>query len=245
MSCKLDNYPIFCDSQNDVKRFNETHGFENKVDVSKLQGSWEEELNSGQVEQYFQEMLEQYPILVPGIDDAHHGPVGSIVVSKYPFGSNFISDFAYATANSAYIRITFVEIEKPDKRIFTKMDEFSADFNHSIMQVTDWKSWCDQNRQYVMNAWQHVISECGYAQQHIVFGCILVFGRRYMTTKSPSTLRRWTDNVSRYEKSDIQIMTYDRLGDNLLTLPNSSFAKNRLVVCRYSDERFVVKHELL
>lgn len=66
---------------------------------------------------------------------------GSAIFSKIQFGNweRRVPDFIIITYNSVEITFNFIEIEAPNRKIFTITNDFQADFNHSFTQLEDWK----------------------------------------------------------------------------------------------------------
>lgn len=215
-----------------------------KIDLKKVKRDLQQSLDEYPSERKMQAFLERHPFLIPDINYFHHGPLGDLVISKIHLGNDFTSDFCFASANSALVRITFVEIERPNKRIFNKNEEFSQEFNHALQQIYDWDYWCKGHVAEVKEKWAEVIKECGYTQSYVTTGFVLMIGRRQMTTVSSRTRDRWSEKVETLRQQNIELMTYDRLIDHMHRL-SSTHLQNKLVTCSYRQQRFVVKGALL
>lgn len=72
------------------------------------------------------------------------------VISGAELGSDFRVDFVVARDEaSSGIDYTFVEIETPQSRVYTRSGDPSAKLTHAMQQVRDWKSWLTRHRGHV------------------------------------------------------------------------------------------------
>ena len=99
-------------------------------------------LNSGESdERKFQELLEDHPILVPGVypslHGGHNGIFPSAVITQPPLtGLNSkVPDFCVIAWDSGTLHITFVEIESPCKKWATTKGIQCADLGVSRLQL--------------------------------------------------------------------------------------------------------------
>lgn len=67
------------------------------VDKQNLTNKWQRVLDNAVHENEIQSFLERYPHFLPGLYDNHNGPRCCVIASKFPFGRDYISDFAFVT----------------------------------------------------------------------------------------------------------------------------------------------------
>ena len=197
-------------------------------------------LESAATEQEIHEFLELNPVFIPGLLDLHGGPLGRVVVSKLPLGSEYITDFAFISRDSQSRQFTFVEIEHPKKRIFTKDDAFTKDLNDALQQVRDWLRWFEQNKNYIIEVFRVAfpILDATLVGKPIYLRVVLVYGRR-TELNSPKRHQRWESLPTGILQSrPLNVMTYDRLVPDRkwgLTLPHIE----GLHTCRYRNGSLV------
>jgi hypothetical protein len=68
---------------------------------------------------------------------------------KFALGDDFETDYVFLVQSHQGPEYVFVEIERPDKRIFTRQGHFTADFTQAKGQLLDWDGWITQNISYV------------------------------------------------------------------------------------------------
>jgi len=102
-----------------------------------------------QKEQVVQDYLELHNELVPTPNLLNHHLQLNSIVSKYPLSTDLITDYLYLTKSSGSWIITLVELESPDKDIFTsdlKRATPTAPFTAALAQVMDWKSYVEDHK---------------------------------------------------------------------------------------------------
>lgn len=182
-------------------------GFEQRA----LRDKYLSYLDAANSEAQMQYFLEANPILIPGLYDLHNGPVGNVVVSKLQLANEFVTDFAFISANSAVAQVTLIEIESPVTTLFRDSDsEFTASFNKSFQQVRDWKLWTEQHATFLKDTFRALYHKNIFRHQKVTTRCILVTGRRAEVQSSPKHEKRW---ASVNHNASTIVMTYDRLGD--------------------------------
>lgn len=65
---------------------------------------------------------------------------------KYALGGELIPDFLLIRYDSSYL---FVEIEKPDVRLFDKTGKPTAPFTHALQQIRDQLKWVGENQDFL------------------------------------------------------------------------------------------------
>lgn len=139
----------------------------------------------------------------------------NLVLPKFKFGSDYISDFVVFTGQSYSYWIKLIELEPSTSPIFTKRGDYSERLNHAIKQVDEWSDWIRRNETYFRNCLQKNLKkkypsfdeELDYTRRFIVKSSIVI-GRR-STLTDENNIRR----TQEYEKSNLDIVTYDRLVD--------------------------------
>lgn len=151
------------------------------------------------------------------------------VVSQFPFGREFRSDFLVLSAMSGLITAALVELESPKARLFLKDGTPSQTLRTAQRQVSDWADWIarrpEQFRREITAVLDGLVDAPddapfpGYRarlfRQHIAEELVpvrpkfyIVIGRR--TDLSDDDQRR----RSRRDGASVEIATYDRLLDS-------------------------------
>lgn len=149
------------------------------------------------------------------------------VVPKLKLGEAFVTDFlVFGAALYSQMQTpmaTFVELERPTHKLFTRNGDETAELRHGLRQLRDWKYWISDNKQYLRDRlveqigldWQRWSGEgqaagappYGFAQQYL-----LVIGRRAsMSADQRLRLQQLNDH-----HNDFKVVTYDMLLDSLL-----------------------------
>ncbi len=210
-----------------------------RIAKNKMGQHWEEVLNRAKSEKDMQVFLEQYPELLPGIQDKHNGPRKGIIVSQFQFGSDYKADFAFVTTNSMELQFTFIEIEDPSEIIFNKDDSFSQHFNHALQQVRDWMRWSKSNTSNLLHMYADLFQNYNISNDLKTSRGFLIYGRRSEIESSQRRKERWS-SLAAENSREIQIMTYDRLGAFFVTHPSDEVIRE-LVTCSYKDRGFVFR----
>src|SRR3990172_8299706 len=71
-----------------------------------------------------------------------------LCLSKFGFGTVFVSDFLLVKLWSTITDIVLVELEPPHKRPFNRDGRYSQRLNGAMQQVTEWSAWIRENRQF-------------------------------------------------------------------------------------------------
>ncbi|TXI49529.1 MAG: DUF4263 domain-containing protein [Lysobacter sp.] len=165
-------------------------------------------LESAESEAEMQYFLEANPAIVPGLYDLHNGPVSNIVISKLQLSSDYVTDFAFISCNSAVAQITLVEIESPKIQVFRESDDgFTSSFNRSFQQLRDWSLWAEQNSGHMKDTFRSIYHKNVFRYQKVMVRCLLVAGRRSDIKISSKREKRWAG----LNGNAIHVMTYDRL----------------------------------
>ncbi len=189
-----------------------------------------------QKEQVIQDFLENHPELIPTPNRLNHQLHFNVIVSKFPLATELTTDYVYLTKSSDTWRVTFVELEVPDKDIFTSNPTkaiTTADFNAALNQVRSWKIFVDDNRGEVLRKLDPLFQPPGMRANPIEFNYQLIIGRS--AGKNLSQARKKHIRLL-IKESGIDIMTYDAL----LTWykEDRKFKKN---ILRLAGDAFVFK----
>lgn len=196
-------------------------------------------VDSDPSEEAVQRFFEENPRCLPWTGYYHHGLRADVVISKLPLQNDYVTDFAYMSANSQSIMIICVEIERPGKKIFRKDGNFTAGYLAAKQQVLDWNFWAQHNIRSAFKCFGKLGQFLAPDIYNVKMHCILVVGRRSeLSTRKRK--ERWSTEDATLPKS-IEIMTYDRLID---LLESGFYAPDnkKILVCSYRDRALKVKH---
>lgn len=164
-----------------------------------------------QKEQVVQEFLEANPELIPTPNRLNHQLHFDVVVSKFPLSTELVTDYVYLTKSSDTWRITLVELEVPDKNIFTSSIGkivTTAEFNAAMNQVRSWKAFVDDNRTEVLRKLEPLIQPLNMRQNPIEFNYQLIISRSEDKNLSAARKKHFRMLI---QESGIDILTYDTL----------------------------------
>jgi hypothetical protein len=135
-------------------------------------------------EEEYQVFLRDNPVLLD--------PLAAEAVPKQRLGIERVTDFALKRVDG---RWTLVEIEKPQDKLFTLGNDFTAEFTHAFGQVLDFQRWVEDHGEYARSLMPGIASPAG----------LLVMGRRdSLDDENQGKLMRFVDNSRR-----IEVMTFD------------------------------------
>jgi hypothetical protein len=166
-----------------------------------------------QKEQVVQDYLESHTELIPTPNRLNHHLHFESVVSKFPLSTELITDYLYITKSSDTWRITMVELESPDKLIFTadtRKATPSAEFNAALNQVRSWKHFLDENKGEFLRRLEPLLQPASMRRNPVEFQYQLIIGRstnKNLTPERKKTIR------SLIGEAGIEIMTFDQLVD--------------------------------
>lgn len=67
------------------------------------------------------------------------------LIPEFRCGNQYRSDFLLVNAMSGAIRATFIELEPPSARLYTRNGTESKELKRALRQVKDWHAWVDQH----------------------------------------------------------------------------------------------------
>lgn len=154
---------------------------------------FDEMINQDLREEDYQIFLKQHPVFLD--------PLSADVIPKQKLGIEMVTDFVLRRYDNKYI---LVEIEKPQDRLFTLTNNFTAEFTHAFGQVLDFQQWVDSHVAYARVHMPGVSSPRG----------LLVIGRRTdLSEENKAKLHRFSINCV-----SIDVVTFDDLLQNASNL---------------------------
>ncbi len=137
-------------------------------------------------EDEYQAFLAAHPVFLD--------PLAAEIVDRQRLGLEFVTDFVIRKHDGTYV---VVEIEKPQDRLFTVANNFTAAFTHASGQVLDFQGWVAENIAYARSLLPNIEAPQG----------LLIMGRRAgLSNRQAAKLRHWVFNSSR-----IDVLTFDDL----------------------------------
>lgn len=186
-----------------------------------------------QKEQVVQDFLEEHSVLIPTPNRLNHQLHFQSIISKFPLSTGLITDYAYLTKSSDTWRITFVELESPDKDFFnktTKKVSKTSTFNAALDQVRSWKQFISSNEPEVRARLLPLMQPPNMRTNPIEYEYQLIYGR---SANKNLTEGRKQEFRSLQQDMGITIITFDQLVDvyrndlvfekNVLRVSNGGF----------------------
>lgn len=189
-----------------------------------------------QKEQVVQDFLEAHTDLIPLPNLLNHGLNFHSIISKLPLGNELITDYVYLTKSSDTWRITLVELESPDKDLYTKDTKRpvkTAVFNAALDQVRQWKQFLATRHTVVEQTLRPLIQPPQMRDNPIEYDFQLIIGR---SSNKNLTEDRKRDFRALQQETGITVMTFDQLAD--WYRQGSSMKKN---VLRFTTGRYEFK----
>lgn len=186
-----------------------------------------------QKEQVIQDFLEQHTELIPTPNLLNHRLHFQSIISKFPLSTELITDYAYITKSSEVWRITLVELESPDKNLFTndtKKVITSAEFNAALNQVRSWKHFIENNKSEVIRHIEPLLRPFAMSRNPIEFDYQLIIGR---SNNKNFSLERKQHFRGLINETRINILTYDQLID---------YYNTPKLVLRLTGHQYAFKH---
>ncbi|MDR2865225.1 MAG: DUF4263 domain-containing protein [Spirochaetaceae bacterium] len=190
-----------------------------------------------QKEQIIQDYLESHSDMIPLNMILNHNVLYDFIFSKLPINSSCISDLCYITKSSVEYRIVLIELESPDKKIFTnnlsKMI-FSSEFNAALQQIRDWKISLENDKSEILRILSPMLRMQREYNDPISFAYQLIIGRSFEYSNNEKKKK----NILKIkEETDIDIMTYDSL-INWYKNDYKNWYKN---IIKYEKGRYSIK----
>ncbi|QIF98948.1 Shedu immune nuclease family protein [Proteus terrae] len=166
-----------------------------------------------QKEQVVQDFLEQHTMLIPTPNLLNHRLHFQSIITKFPLGTEITTDYIYITKSSDVWRITLVELESPDKNIFTsdtKKAIISAEFNAALSQVRSWKHFIEENKSEVIRHIEPLLRPLAMLRNPIEFDYQMIIGRSENKNFTRGRKQHFRGLI---DETGIDIITYDQLID--------------------------------
>lgn len=149
-------------------------------------------INESESEETYHKFLKENPIFLDPLAQT---------ASKTKLGVEFVTDFVVRRYDDKYL---LVEIEKPQDRMFTQSNDFSAHFSHALGQILDFQAWVEENAAYAQKSMPNIASPRG----------LLIMGRRSdLSELQKKKLHRLNLNLA-----NIEIVTFDDLHTSAVRL---------------------------
>jgi len=112
-----------------------------RIKADQLIDKFTELLNTVEKEEDLQLFLKQHPeFLYPDFIECY---------PKFKLGDDYVTDYVLLVHGPQGSEYIFVEIERPNIKIFTKAGQFSAVFTQAKDQILKWDNWLTKNHAYV------------------------------------------------------------------------------------------------
>jgi hypothetical protein len=171
--------------------------------------------NHGDDESKFQDFLEKNPMLVPGgnslFGESGHMPYLNTLIAQPSLNGLIrrIPDFIWLAKDSLTFNPILIEIEAPNKKVFTKSGEVTAEFTQARSQILEWKSILQQP-QNIIKFYDEFDLPLSLRKLTFKPYYLLIYGRRH-EFESSTTLTHKRSNIM---GPDEILMSYDRLDTN-------------------------------
>lgn len=184
-------------------------------------------------ENEIQEFLENNSELIPLEFLRGHHLHFNTIISKFPLGRKYKTDFAYLTKDSVGWTLVLVEIETAKKKIFknsaNSYPQFTADFNRARSQVSAWKSYVSKEKENVLSSVKAFKKPL--VDNDVDFKYLLIIGRDENFTVEQM------ERLKSEEGDSLKILTYD----SLLRRIEHRRARKKLIVSIKGDDKYKIK----
>jgi len=179
-----------------------------------------------------QRFMEEHTELIPIVDVLGHGLAWEVVLSKFEIDRSRKTDLAYITKNTAKWCVTFVELERPQKQLFTQgpHPNFTTDLSNAIAQVEDWKTYAINHPEEIRRGLHPLLHfSPRFERNPVEFKYLLIAGR---WPQDEPYQDGYAERVARLEReAGITLMTYDSIlrakGSLHLGIPKNVLAHSR------------------
>ena len=133
----------------------------------------------------------------------------SPLYSKIKLGSDFELDFCFMDPSSFGPNWVFIEIEKPEYKLFNKSGDPSNKLSHAIRQVQDWQNWVSENISYARKTMPGINYPRGY----------VFIGRRKELEGKPELINR-LERINYDNRLSVEVRTFDYFITSALSVLN-------------------------
>lgn len=184
-----------------------------------------------------QRFLERHSCyLVP--EQFGHGVMHSALISKFPLGIKYKTDYVYLCKDTVHWTLYLVELEDAKKTLFRSDGRMTSELTQAIGQIHDWKYYIDSGEgkafiQYALKRflWFNPL----FGNNPINFKYILVIGRSNLETLEYEKKIRYTNS-----SNDIILLTYDNLINNVRE--NNQWGERYAILSLRDGDKFKVKY---
>lgn len=183
------------------------------------------------------EYMESHSEVIPVPWLLGHDLQWNSVLSQFEISRGNIADFAFLTKHSGQWRIVFIELERPQKRLFIDSPhvDFHSETRQAIAQVQAWKACINNDPKRVIEAFHPLMKPVRFWTNPVDFRYVLIIGRNpkgdFPTREHASCVKQLAD------ESDILLVTYDSIG-RMSSRTGIGYPKNILA---HLDDSFRVK----
>lgn len=197
--------------------------FENNSPKSMVYGEYHKKVmekyekllqTKGDQETVFQKFFEKNPTLVPGARSSFFGAASGhppymktlITQPRIRGLEDKIPDFMWLSYDSSVFSPVLIEIEAPNKRLFTQKGTQTAKFTQALDQIKDWKVVLS-NPVNVLNFYNDFSIPENLRQLNFEPYYVLIYGRRSEFEDNPLLIRK----RSQLTGSNEVLMSFDRI----------------------------------
>lgn len=158
----------------------------------------------------------------------------AFIISKFRLGNEYVTDFTYLTKCSDEWYVVFVEIENPKKKIFTKDNHFTSDFNKAYEQVQDWERYLKDgnHRIQILNSLKNLRHSRIMHDDNVTFKYLLIYGRKDERDASDERRTKFLQKKT----TDIRVCTFDSIKSISNQYPNY------MVLAPRGDDKYKIKY---
>ena len=190
-------------------------------------------------EKAFQLFFEQNPICMPGafelIGTSGHYPHNSALISQAKLGNldtKRIPDFMWLAQDSTDFCPVFIEIERPDKKIFTDKGNQTSEFSQAYGQIQEWKSLLNKPNS-VLDFYDYYNIPTFLRDKNFKPQYCMIYGRRNEYENDEFLNRK----RAQMNDNDFILMSYDRVLDMIFCCQGDD-----LVTCKVVKKHYEVMH---
>ena len=167
-----------------------------------------------------------------------HGVMHSSIITKFPLGNKYVTDYVYLCKNSAFWTMYLVELEDAKKVLLRKDGKVTSAFSHAIGQVHDWKYYIESNEgeAHIRDTLKRFLYfNPTFGKLPIKFKYILIIGRTSQTNPEREREIRYS-----YSSENLIILTYDSLMHNAQY--NASIRDRYIILSMRDGDKYKTKY---
>ncbi len=175
-------------------------------------------LNNSQTEHDIQKYIKKdskwfIPLSVIFNDYGIYNASGNYFYKELQLGKDYKADYAILGHNSSGYKLILIEFETPKKikLLQDKKNEWTIDVRNGLTQIKDWERWFSNNKDYFLKSMHYEKENINLTASQIFY--LLVISRRECFDERANNIRN-----EDYKNSNIKIVSYDRIVDNIAML---------------------------